>query len=158
MKAVFLIVGTLLVFLSMAAGQAKILTNDPLTGLPLMPPPDSARKFGNEPQKLPDGGVCKSKKQGDFYTLYNLSSKENVKLSDAIAWYGSHLSGFIKVEGADHVQTVFYNSDRTFLVILTSQSGTADGVVARTVAYQRYQPGLSEKTIVGMTQNKMVCQ
>jgi len=113
---------------------------------------------------MPGGGVCKSQRQGNFYTLYNLFSKDNVKLNDAIAWYTSHLSGFSKVEGADHVQTVFYNSDRTLLVIVTSQSGTADGVVARTVAYERsvayerYLPGVSEKTIVCMTQNKMVCQ
>jgi hypothetical protein len=121
---------------------------------------------------MPGGGVCKSQRQGNFYTLYNLFSKDNVKLNDAIAWYTSHLSGFSKVEGADHVQTVFYNSDRTLLVIVTSQSGTADGVVARTVAYERsvayerylpvayerYLPGVSEKTIVCMTQNKLGCQ
>ena len=157
MKA-FLLAGALLVFLPIALGQAKILTNDPLTGLPLMPATESIKKVGNEPVKMPDSRVCKSKMQGNFYTLYNYFSKDNIKLADAIAWYTSHLSGFKKVAGSNNAQTVFYNSDGTMLVIVSSELGAADGATnTRSVAYERYEPGLSEKTIVGFTQNKMVC-
>jgi hypothetical protein len=159
MKAVFLLVASLLVCLPIASGQAKILTNDPLTGLPLIPATDSAKKVGNEPVKMPEGTLCKSKMQGDFYLLYNYFSKDNIKLTDAIAWYTSHLSGFRRVETANHAQTFFYNSDGTILVIVTSEKGAADGVaLARAAAYERYQPGISEKTITGMTQNQIVCK
>jgi hypothetical protein len=158
MKPVLQLVTSLLFCLSIASGQAKILTNDPLTGLPLMAPNDSAKKFGNEPVKMPDGRVCKSKMQGDFYKLYDYFSKDNLKLTDAIAWYASHLPGFKKVESSNHGLTIFYNSDGTILVLVSSESGTADGVAkTKSVAYERYQPGISEKTITGLTQNKMVC-
>lgn len=157
MKA-FLLASALLVCLSIASGQAKILTNDPLTGLPLMPATESAKKVGNEPVKMPDGTVCKSKMQGNFYSLYNYFSKDNIKLTDAIAWYTSHLSSFKKVAGSDNAQTIFYSSDGTLLVIVSSEADAKDGIAkTRSVAYERYQPGLSEKTIVGFTQNKMVC-
>jgi hypothetical protein len=155
MKSVVLLAAALFASLSLASGQVKILTHDPLTGLPLMPPTASEKKLGNAPDKLPDSTVCKSKMQGNFYSLATLSPQDTVKLSDVVGWYGSHLSGFTKVEGSDHAQTVFYNSDRTLLVIVTARSGTD---AARTVAYERYQPGLPEKTVVGIPQNKMVCQ
>lgn len=158
MKPVLLLVASLLFCLSIASGQARILTNDPLTGLPLIPPSDSAKKVGNEPVKMPDGGFCKSKMQGNFYKLYDYFAKDNIKLTDGIAWYTSHLSGFKKVESSNHGLTIYYNSDGTILVIVSSASRTADGVAkTNSVAYERYQPGLSEKTITGMTQNKMVC-
>ncbi len=157
MKAL-LLAGSLFVCLSMPAGQAKILTSDPLTGLPLLPPSESAKKFGNEPVKMPDGAVCKSKMQGDFYKVYDYFAKDNIKLSDALAWYASHLAGYKKVESSNHGLTVFYNADGTIVVIVRAESGTADGVAkTSSVAYERYQPGISEKTITGMTQNKMVC-
>jgi hypothetical protein len=158
MKHFFLLVASLLFCLSIASGQAKILTNDPLTGLPLMPPTDSAKKVGNEPVNMPDSRVCKSKMEGNFYKLYDYFSKDNIKLTDAITWYTSHLPGFKKVESSNHGQTIFYKPDGTILVIVSSESGTTDGVAkTKSVAYESYQPGLSEKTITGVTQNKMVC-
>ena len=42
---------------------------DPLTGLPLIPATVQFKNVGNEPDKLPDGQVCKSKGQGNFYSL-----------------------------------------------------------------------------------------
>ncbi|MGA7633957.1 MAG: hypothetical protein WCB11_24595 [Terriglobales bacterium] len=133
MKPVLLLVASLLFWLSIASGQARILTNDPLTGLPLIPPSDSAKKVGNEPVKMPDGGFCKSKMQGNFYKLYDYFAKDNIKLTDGIAWYTSHLSGFKKVESSNHGLTIYYNSDGTILVIVSSASRTADGV-AKTIA------------------------
>ena len=93
MKPVLLLAASLFFCLSIASGQAKILTNDSLTGLPLIPPSESAKKVGNEPVKMPDGGFCKSKMQGNFYKLYDYFAKGNIKVTDAIAWYTSHLSG-----------------------------------------------------------------
>ena len=158
MKSIFLLATTLLVCLSAAWAQTKILTSDPLTGLPLMPPTESAKKVGNKPVTMPEGVVCKSKFQGNFYKLYDYFSKDNVKLTDALAWYASHLSGFKKVEPSDHSQTIFYNPDGTMLVIVDSQK-TTDGVTkVSSAAYERYQPGLSEKTIEGMAQKRIVCK
>jgi hypothetical protein len=158
MKAVFLPVVSLLLCLSMASGQGKILTTDPLTGLPLMPPSESAKKVGNAPVKMPDGTVCKCKMQGNFYKIFDYFAKDNITLADTIAWYSSHLSGFNKVQASDHSQTAFYNSDRTIVVIVTSEPHPKDGVEkTSSVSYERYQPGLSEKTVTSLTQKKIVC-
>ncbi len=159
MKTVLLLTASLFVCASIVSGQAKILTNDLLTGLPLMPPSDSAKKFGNEPVKMPDGAVCKSKMQGDFYKLYDYFAKDNIKMTDALAWYTSHLSGFKKIETSNHSRAIFYKPDGTIVVIVSSQSDTADGIAkVSSTAYERYQPGISEKTIVSMTQKQMVCK
>jgi hypothetical protein len=161
MKAIFLLANILLICQTMASGQAKILTNDPLTGLPLVPASVVVRNAGNEPAKMPDGRVCKSKMQGNFYTLFNYFSKENIKYSAAISWYSAHLPGFKKIQGnqSKTTQTAFYNSDGTILVILTSEFGRQDeNTKTHGVAYERYQPGISEKTITSLTQEKIVCQ
>lgn len=144
-----------------AAGQGKTLTNDPLTGLPLIPATVVVENAGNTPVKMPDGQVCKSNMKGNFYSLYNYFSKHNVKVSNVVAWYSSHLSGFKKVSGYEsgRSQTAFYNSDRTALIIVTGNPGAAgEDTDAYSVAYQRYQPGLSEKTVASLTQGKIVCQ
>lgn len=157
MRAILLIV-SLCVFPFIAPGQAKVLANDPLTGLPLMPPPESARNAGNEPTKMPDGAVCKSKMQGNFYSFYNYFSKDNINLTDAIGWYTSHLSSYKKIETSNHRQSIFYNSEGTVLVIVDSETSKAGDVVKlRSVAYEHYQPGISEVTIKGMTQKQIVC-
>lgn len=152
-----ILVLTLLIPSSTVSGQA-ILTNDSLTGLPLLPPTEAAKKVGNEPAKMPDGTVCNSKMKGNFYKLYDYFSKDNINLTDAVAWYSLHLSGFKKVEAGNHSQTIFYNSDRTLLVILTSESSATGGAAkARSVAYERYQPGISEQTVISLSQKRIVC-
>jgi hypothetical protein len=161
MKNSFLVAVIVAFCLSNAAGQAKVLTNDPLTGLPLTPASVVAKDAGNAPVKMPDGHVCKSKMQGDFYTLFNYFSKGNIKYSEAISWYSAHLPGFKKVQGSQSktTQTALYNSDGTVVVILTSEFGPQDeNTKTHGVAYERYQPGLSEKTITSLTQEKIVCQ
>ena len=81
--------------LANAAGQAKVLTNDPLTGLPLIPATVLFKNVGNEPDKMPDGQVCKSKIQGNFYSLSTVMNPANaIKMDAAAAWYASHLSGY----------------------------------------------------------------
>jgi hypothetical protein len=156
LAAILLVLG-----LSNAAGQGKTLTNDPLTGLPLSPATDSGNHLANmsytynQPTQMPPAQICKSKFQGNFYSLYK------IKVDATVAWYLSHLSGFQKVSGYEskRSQTVFYNSDRTILVIVTGVNGTpGENTNAYSVAYERYQPGLSEKTITSLTQGKIVCQ
>ncbi len=159
MKTIFLLVAFLFVCAPLASAQGKILTNDPLTGLPLMPPSDSAKKFGNEPVQMPGATICKSKYQGNFYKLYDYFAKDNIKLTDGLTWYTSHLSGFKKIEASDHSKTIFYKPDGTIVVIVDSNSHTADGVAkVGNVAYERYQPGISEKTIVSLTGEHIVCK
>jgi hypothetical protein len=158
MKIVSLIVAVLLVYLPITWGQAKILTSDPVTGLPLLPPTDSIKKVGNDPVKMPDGMVCKSKMQGDFYKLYDYFVKDNINYSDALAWYTAHLAGFKKIESSNHSRTIFYKPDGTMVVIVTAGSPTPGGLTkTSSVAYERYQPGISEKTIASMTQQKITC-
>lgn len=156
-----LLVTTILIFcFANAAGQGKLLTSDPLTGLPLITATDSGKHIPNlaytynEPTQMPDSQVCKSKFQGNFYSLYD------IKVDTAVAWYSSHLSGFKKVSGyeSERSQIAFYNSDRTVLVIITGGKGSrGENTNAYSVAYERYQPGIPEKTINSLTQGKIVC-
>lgn len=155
-----LVVAAILLSLANAAGQGKTLTHDPLTGLPLIQATDSGKHIANmsytynEPTQMPAAQICKSKFQGNFYSLYN------IKVDAAVAWYSSRLSGFKRVSGYEshRSQTAFYNSDRTVLIIVTGDNGAqGENTSAYSVAYERYQPGLSEKTITGLTQRKIVC-
>jgi len=160
MKNAIVVAGILVLGLANAAGQGKVLTNDPLTGLPLIP----ATAIANKPVKMPDGQVCKSKMQGNFYSLFSPTSyfsKQTIKVSEVVGWYASHLSGFNKVSGYEsrRSHTAFYSSDRTILIIVTGNPGaTGENTDAYSVAYERYQPGLSEKTITSLTQGKIACQ
>jgi hypothetical protein len=162
MKKVLAVAAILILSLANAAGQAKVLTNDPLTGLPLIPATVLFKNVGNEPDKMPDGQVCKSKMQGDFYSLSTVMSPTSViKMDAAAAWYASHLSGFKKVQGYEsgRSQIAFYKPDGTLVVFLTGQRGAqGENTGGYSVAYERYNPGISEKTIISLTQGKIVCQ
>ena len=147
MKTVLLAATMFVLCLTDATGQGKLLTNDPLTGLPLI--------SANEPTQMPAAQICKSKFQGNFYSLFN------IKVDAAVAWYSSHLSGFRKVSGyeSQRSQTAFYNSDGTIVVIVTGDKGAqGENTNAYAVAYERYQPGISEKTINSLTHGQIVCQ
>lgn len=161
MKALCLCVAVFSVTLTNAAGQAKVLTNDPLTGLPLIPATVLSKNVSNEPDKMPDGQVCKSKMQGEFYSLSSIMNPASaIKMDAAAAWYTSHLSGFKKIQGYEsgRSQIAFYNSDRTIVIFLTGQRGAqGENGGAYSVAYERYQPGLSERTVAGLTQGKIDC-
>jgi hypothetical protein len=163
-KTTFL-VATMVVFCAAnAAGRGKVLTKDPLTGLPVIP--TTVNKYGgNEQTKIPDAMVCKSKVQGNLYPLiYYIFSKDynkaNATVAATVGWYASRLTGFRKVHGYDseRSQDVFYNADRTILVIATGSPRAKDeNTDAYGVTYGRYQPGLSEKTITGLTHGKIIC-
>ncbi len=163
MKTIFLLGAVFVLCFANAAGQGKLLTSDPLTGLPLISATDSGRRLEipnlsytyNKPTQMPDAQICKSKYQGNFYSLYN------IKTNAAVAWYSSHLSGFKKVQGYGYgrAEAAFYNSDRTIVVIVTGGQGAqGQDVNAYSVAYEKYQPGLSEKTVESLTQGKIVCK
>lgn len=149
MRATVLALTMMVLAVSNAAGQGKTLPSDPLTGLPLIPASDAGKGLGNAPVQMPPGRVCTSGMQGNFYPLHGIT------MDAASAWYASHLSGFKKVAGSARQYAFFSNSDRTVLVIVTGHSGSTE---AGSVAYERYQPGLSEKTVEGMANGKIVCK
>jgi hypothetical protein len=155
MKCAFL-AATIFVFcLTNSIGQEKLLGSDPLTGLPLIPATDPGKNLGNAPNSLPNGQLCASKMQGNFYMLYN------IKVEATVEWYSSHLSGFKKVRGYEskRAQIGFYKPDGTVVVFVTGTSGAeGEDTDAYSVAYERYQPGLSEKTLASLTQGKIICQ
>jgi hypothetical protein len=155
MKTVFLAATMFVLCLTNATGQGKLLASDPLTGLSLISATDPGRHIGNKPTQMPEAQICKSKFKGNFYSLFN------IKVDAAAAWYSSHLSGFKKVSGyaSERSQTAFYNSDGTIVVIVTGDKGAqGENTNAYAVAYERYQPGISEKAITALTQGNIVCQ
>lgn len=141
-------------FVFFARGGTKLLTSDPLTGLPVYPATDSRLHLGNEPVRLPGSSVCKSKMQSDFYSVYDS------KVDATLAWYDAHLPGFKKTHAyaAKRWQDTFYNADGTLAVSVTGSSGRADEhTETYSVVYSRFQPGLAEKTIISLNQQKLVC-
>lgn len=138
--------------------------NDPLTGLPVVPAAETTfagKSYGFQPTQMPEGLVCKSRMKGDFYAILNMNVKErDLKLSAASSWYAAHLPGFKKMRGSagDRSHIAFYNSDGTLVVIITGDRGRPEeDTNTYGIAYERYQPGLSEKTITSLTQGKIVC-
>jgi len=142
-------------FALLARGGTKLLTTDPLTGLPVYPATDSRLHLGNEPVRLPGSSVCKSRMQADFYSVYDS------KVDATLAWYDTHLRGFKKTHAyaANRSQDTFYNANGTIAVFLTgSASKEEENTDAYSVVYARFQPGLTEKTIISLNQQKLVCQ
>jgi hypothetical protein len=145
----------ILSFVPAASAGARLLTTDALTGLPLYPATDSRLHLGNEPIQVPESQVCKSKMQVDFYLVYD--SKVNATL----AWYSAHLAGFRRTHAyaANRSQDTFYNLEGTLAVSVTGTSGKADeNTETYSVAYSRFQPALPEKAIVGLNQQKVICE
>lgn len=134
---------------------------DPLTGLPLDPetacrtPVCIQYHTPNDPVKMPDAIWCKSKMQGDFYSITG-----STKVSSVVAWYGSHLPGFKMTHAyaSGRSDDTFYNSAGT-LFVLVMGNPAQDGVDLGTysVTYYRVQPGLSEKSIIGLNRQQRVC-
>ncbi|MGC2372215.1 MAG: hypothetical protein WA474_24315 [Candidatus Sulfotelmatobacter sp.] len=145
----------ILSFVFTARGGTKLLTTDPLTGLPLHPATDSRLHLGNEPTQLPESEVCRSKMQADFYSVYD----SNVNAT--LAWYDAHLPGFKKTHAyaANRSQDTYYKSDGTLTVSVTGSPGKeGENADTYSVLYARLQPGLPEKTIVALNRQTVVCQ
>lgn len=133
---------------------AKLLTTDPLTGLSLYPATDSRLHLGNEPTRLPESSVCRSKMQADFYSVYDS------KVDATLAWYDAHLHGFKKTHAyaARRSQDTYYKPDGTVIVSVTGSAGKeGEDTDTYSVTYACFQPGLSEKSIVSFNQKKVVC-
>jgi hypothetical protein len=144
---------TCAVFATAHAG-GRLLTTDPLTGLPLYPATDSHLRLGNDPTRLPDSTVCQSRMQVDFYSVFD--SKVDVTL----AWYSAHLRDFRKTHAyaAGRSQDTFYKPDGTVVVSVTgSQGKDGENTDTYSVLYAVVQPGLNEKTIISLNQQKPVC-
>ena len=144
----------ILTFVLTAWGGTKLLTSDPLTRLPLHPATDSRLHLGNEPTQLPESQVCKSKMQIDFYSVYDS------KLSATLAWYDAHLPGFKKTHAyaANRSQDTYYKTDGTLIVSVTGSPGKeGENTDTYSVLYARLQPGLPEKAIVALNQQRVVC-
>jgi hypothetical protein len=93
--------------------------------------------------------------QTDFYTVYDS------KVDATLVWYGAHLPGFKKTHAytANRSQDTFYNSEGTLAVSVTGSSGKGDeNTEAYSVVYTRFQPALPEKAIIGLNQQKVICQ
>jgi hypothetical protein len=141
---------TVLGFCTLAA--AKTLTTDPLTGLPLLPA--TASPLGNEQTRMPDAQICKSKVQGNYYSVFHS------KVSVTVNWYASLLTGFHKTHGYANgrSQDTFYSADGTTTVSVTGEKGKEGEDTERYgISYVRFQPGLPEKTIIGIIQHNIVC-
>lgn len=140
----------------------SIYTADPLTGLPLSPETvcrtDTCIQFhtGNEPVKIPDSQVCKSKLQANMYSV----PYRNAKVDATVAWYASHLAGFKKTHAYARGRSndTFYNSSGTMFVLVMGTGGK-DGENTDTfsITYYRVQPGLSEKSIIAINGQKFDC-
>jgi hypothetical protein len=160
MKAIF-VLGTMLLFCLAAAGQGNL---DPLTGLRVIPAAETVvagKSYGFQPGRMPEATVCKSEMKGEFFSILDSNVKDSkVKVSTVVAWYAAHLPGFKKTQGygSNRSQTIFSNADGTILVIITGDSA-AQGQDTHThsVAYEKYQPGLSAKTIESSTKGTFDC-
>jgi hypothetical protein len=151
MKTLLIALAALCMALAVSAQtKTKLLTTDSLTGLPLSPATDPGMNLGNEPTAVPGTTVCKSQTQAQFDSLFHITTDA------VVAWYTANLHGFKVAKGteSDRAQVVFYKPDGTVVVIVTGGPGTPN---AYSVAYERYTPGLSEKTIVGMTRGNIAC-
>ena len=144
----------ILSFVFAAKAGPKVLTTDPLTGLPLYPATDSRLHLGNEPTQLPESQVCKSKMQANFYSIYDS------KLNATLAWYDAHLPGFKKTHAyaANRSQDTYYKTDGTILVSVTGSPGKdGENTDTYSVLYARLQPGLPEKIIVSLNRQSVAC-
>ena len=77
-----------------------------------------------------------------------------------VAWYAAHLSGLHKAHAyADgRSQDSFYNDAGTMVVLVMGDPGKdGENKDAFAVVYYHYQPGLSAKSIISVTQQKITC-
>jgi hypothetical protein len=141
MKRNFLSIAMLLLVMAAVTAAANTtLTEDPLTGLPVVPSPDRLH-LGNQPVVLPETQVCKSKALMNFYR------PNGIQVNSTVAWYASRLLGFKKTHAWANARTqdTFYKSDGTAIVSITGDPGP-DGQDAEVygIVYGKFTPGISE--------------
>lgn len=131
--------------ISAVAANAAHLTRDSLTQLPL--PAITGTFLGNEPTEMPPAMICKSQYHGNSYQL------SNATLDSAVSWYVGALKGFRHIQSADHSTHLFADPQRSIIVIVMGKAGGS----ATSVAYEKYEPGLSEKALLGFVNNSLDC-
>ena len=92
--------------------------------------------------------------QADFYSVYDS------KVDATLAWYDAHLHGFKKTHAyaARRSQDTLYKPDGTIIVSVTGSAGKeGENTDAYSVTYARLQPGLSEKSIISLNEQKLAC-
>ena len=92
--------------------------------------------------------------QADFYSVYDS------KVDATLAWYDGHLPGFKKTHAyaSGRSQDMFYKPDGTIIVSVTGSAGKeGENTDAYSVTYARIQPGLSEKGIISLNEQKLTC-
>lgn len=144
MKSSIILALVLVLCSVVTASGAKLLTTDPLTGLPLYPATDSRLHLGNDPTRLPESTVCGSKMQADFYTVYDS------KVEPTLVWYSAHLPGYKKTHAyaANRSQDTFYNADGILAVSVTGSSGKAgENTETYSVVYSRFSPPVRRKRL-----------
>jgi hypothetical protein len=143
------------ILLSLATFAASATLNaDSLTGRPLIPSIKPFMQFGNTPHEPDETSICKSKMQLNYYPTHG------PKVSATVAWHSENLSGFHKTHAyaAGRSQDTFYNATGTLVVSVTGNPDkVGEDQDTYSVLYARSQPGIPEKTIVGMNQQKVVC-
>jgi hypothetical protein len=126
--------------------SAAHLKQDPLTQLPLPSITDN-NILGNSPTEMPSAKICNSQFRGNHYDLSNST------LDSAVAWYAGALKDFRHIHSKDHLNHMFADAQRSLIIVVR---GTADGR-ASAVAYEKFEPGLSEKTLLGFVNNALDC-
>jgi hypothetical protein len=137
-----------------AAGNAT-LTSDPLTGLPLIPATDSRLHLGNEPTVMKELTVCKSQYKSNFYSVFD------TKVDATLAWYAARLRGFRKTHAyaGKRSRDTFYKPDGTMAVAISGEIGAeGENTDTYSVVYALVAPGLPEKSIIGLNEQRFVCQ
>jgi hypothetical protein len=127
------------------AGAAH-LTQDPLTHLQLPAFTDKSI-LGNAPVEMPSAKICKSQYRGEYYSLSDST------LESVVAWYVGSLKGFRHIQSADHSTHMFADAQRSIIVIVMGKAGGN----ANSVAYEKYEPGLSEKALLGFVNKAVDC-
>jgi hypothetical protein len=155
MKRYSFLLGFALLGLTLSVPAAnKTLTNDPLTGLPIVPTPDRLH-LGNAPTVLPDTKMCGSNAKMNFY------STNGIQVDATVAWYSAQLPGFKKTHAwvSERSQDTFYKPDGTMIVSITGEPGAkGQNTDVHGLVYGKFEPALSEKTILGMNTQNIVCK
>jgi len=153
MKPTIVLGGLLMIVFGAVARSTDGAATDPLTKLPL-PTAGAAILLYDNPNRLDDVPICKSKSTMNFY------SGRKGTVSAAIAWYTSQLAGFKHVHGigSGRSQDTFYNSGGTLIVSITGKPGTeGQDTDVYSIIYGTIQPGANDKVIAGMNVQKVVC-
>jgi hypothetical protein len=153
MKLTIVPVGILAIVFGVRAGSADGVATDELTKLPL-PTAGASLLLYDNPNKIDDVPVCKSKSTMNFY------SGRSGTVSAAVNWYASHLPGFRHVHGigSGRSQDTFYNASGTLIVGITGEPGKeGQDTKVYSVIYGTIQPGVADRVIAGMNIQKVVC-